>query len=632
MLLSGSVLVTGINLGYNLLVARFLGPKGFGHATVVYTLLTLISAVTLSFQIISAKLIAQQTTPEERAAVYRVFHRSSWVAGLFAASLLVSFRYQIAAYLHLPSSFLIVLLAVGAAFYVPLGSRRGYIQGAYGFRLLATNLVLEGAARLGGSLILIALGFGVTGVVGANAAGMAVAWLAIPPQKCARIANPPHLQYAFRETMHALVFFSGQVLINNCGIVLVKHFFSPRSAGIYAAIAMVGRVILSFALAVVNSMFPIAAGLREEDRKSLSLIATSLLLVLIIGCTITAALRMIPGGLWATLFGAGFYVPGSHGIQYLLAWYAASTVIYSLSVVIITYEMSYKIANSSWLQLIFSGLLIAGIARFHSTLSEVIVVQVVLMAALLVTVAIPFLLSVVNNSRTDASIGPRSMRFIRRMSEDEAIAEFLMSDCGTPAYAEYQDKVNALVFSPDFGNENENLQRRTLLFLRHGSLWRELPPQTKWYEVEIKANDLNQIRVFPRAHWRKITRGSFLITDVIERMRGRGDVGTAQFHEKIASLRRRLHLEKPIPGAVLLIGSDETAPLTILDGNHRFVAAALENEVHRLRFVCGLTPRMTKCCWYRTNLFTLSRYGRNLLYHLTHHPKAELEKLFENAS
>src|ERR1700727_2479991 len=81
-LLSGSGLTTAINLAYNIVVAQFLGPKGFGHATVVYTLLTVLSAVTLSFQIISTKLVAQQKSPEEMAAVYRWFHRSAWACGI----------------------------------------------------------------------------------------------------------------------------------------------------------------------------------------------------------------------------------------------------------------------------------------------------------------------------------------------------------------------------------------------------------------------------------------------------------------------------------------------------------------------------------------------------------------------
>ena len=43
-------------------------------------------------------------------------------------------------------------MAIGAAFYVPLGSRRGYLQGSCSFRHLALNVVSEGIVRLGGSL------------------------------------------------------------------------------------------------------------------------------------------------------------------------------------------------------------------------------------------------------------------------------------------------------------------------------------------------------------------------------------------------------------------------------------------------------------------------------------------------
>jgi len=53
--------------------------------------------------------------------------------------------------------------------------------------------------------------------------------------------------------------------------------------------------------------------------------------------------------------------------------------------------MSYKIANTSWLQLAFSGVVILAICRYHSSLLEVILVQLVLMIVLLICVAIPFL-------------------------------------------------------------------------------------------------------------------------------------------------------------------------------------------------------------------------------------------------
>ena len=628
-LLSGSGLATAINLAYNVAVARFLGAQGFGHATAVYTLLTLTSAVTLSFQITSAKVVAQQVSEDDRDAVYRDLHLAAWGCGLLVALLLFVFRQGITNYLNLPSATLVVLLAIGAAFYVPLGSRRGYIQGAYGFRRLAQNLVLEGAVRLAGSLVMVLLGYGVTGVIAANAAAIAIAYFAIAPKLAVRTPNPLGFGYGFREISQAMVFYSGQVLINNCDIVLVKHFFAAEEAGLYAAVAMVGRVTFSFSTAIVNSMFPVVAGTGEEERKNLSLIATSLILVLAVGSIGALGLRFTPAWIWTRFFGASFQLPGPHGFPYLLALYAITTVIYSLTVVIITYEMSYKIANTSWLQLGFSGILIASLLLLHDSLQQVIVVQLVLMIILLVVVGVPFFIVALRNSNARSSVGPRTFRLIRRISENEVISEFMKSDFQNVAYKRYHQTLRTMVFAPDLENQKESAKRRALLFLRHRSLWRELPLDTEWYEAEVSEADLEQIRVFPRAQWRKIASGNFEVKKVVERMRSWQRDSADPFVEKISDIRHGLLQRESNTGSIVLIGLNETEPLTILDGNHRFVAAVLEGKVDRLRFLCGLSPRMKRCCWYRTNLFNLMSYGKNLLRHLVRRPEADLNRLCE---
>jgi len=633
-LLIGSGLATGINFAYNIAVARFLGPAGFAHATVVYTLLILISAVTLSFQIVAAKLVAQQSLPEGKAAAYRDLHRGAWACGALVAIALLAFRAPIAGYLKLPNSSLISLLAIGTAFYVPLGSRRGYIQGACRFRLLATNLVLEGAVRFGGSLVLILAGFGVEGVIAANAGAIAVAYLAASSRLAHPIPNPVRLSDAIREVLQGMVFFSGQMLINNCDIVLVKHYFLPASAGLYAAVAMVGRVIFAFSSAVVNSMFPLVAGTREEERRNLKVIATSLLLVLGIGAVLALGLRVAPASIWTTFLGADFILPGDHGLPYLLALYAITTVIYSLSVVIITYEMSYKIANTSWVQLAFSGVVVAGICRFHSSLHQVILVQLVLMVVLLVLVALPFLADFIRYSRLQHAAVTHPIRVIRRVSEDEVIAEFLKSDFQNPAFSEYQGSLREIVMKPNLEDPAENAKRRALLFIRHLSLWKEIPAGTEWYEAEVRENSLDQIRAFPRAQWRKVARGNYSVTDVADRIRKRENAVGSDFLAKIHAIRDRLVEESDTPaGAVVLIGLNESEPLTILDGNHRLVAAMLASpsRVQQLRFLCGLSPRMTQCCWYKTNPATLIRYGTNLLMHVLRDPEAELERLLESS-
>lgn len=630
-LLSGSGMTIGTNLVYNIVVARFLGPRGFGQATVVYTLLTLLSAITLSLQIVSTKVVAQQATPEGKAAVYRGFHRIAWVLGFLVAIILVACRNPISGFLNLPDPILVALLAIGAAFYIPLGPRRGFIQGSYGFRGLALNLILEGAVRLGGSYGLILAGFGVRGVIMANAAATIAAYLSIPPKLVGHARNPLDFHYAFRETSQAVIFYSGQMLIGNCGIVMVNHFFEAHKAGLYAAVAMVGRVIFTMSAAVVNTTFPLVAGTCEEERKDLRVIATSLMLVLGSGAALALGLCVAPPWVWTRLFGSGFQIAGRYDLSYLLALYAATIVIYCLSSVIITFEMSYKIANTSLVQLAFSAMLIAGIYFFHSSLREVILVQMVLMAVLFVSVAVPFLINSLTDPKDLLGANCRPVRLIRRISENEVIAEFLKSDFHCAEFRDYHEAMRDIVLTPNFDDERENAKRRALLFLRHMALWKELPPDTEWYAVEANEADLRNIRVFPRAQWRKLGGGNFSISRIAEGMRVRQHSMDPGFLAKIAAIRDLLVQEDPAFAAVILIGVSESEPFTILDGNHRLTAAMLASPsmLKSLRFMCGLSPHMTECCWYNTNLGTLLRYGRNMLTHARTNPEAELTRLMQ---
>jgi hypothetical protein len=317
----------------------------------------------------------------------------------------------------------------------------------------------------------------------------------------------------------------------------------------------------------------------------------------------------------------------------LLTLYAVSTGIYALSVVIIAYEMSRKIANTGWVQLLISGVVIAGIYFFHSSLAQVIWVQVITMIFLLLWVAIPFVVSWIRK-HAEAETFPGFIQFRRRASEDEVIAEFLKNDFQCPEFDDYQEATARLVTSPTLQNADENRVRRALLFIRHGSLWRELPQGTEWFEAEIRLEDLRRIRVFPRAHWRKLALGDFSITQVAQRITDERyrDRAPEAFRAKIEDLRNHLQLDhSPVAGAVLLIGISESGPFTILDGNHRLLAAVLASPeaVDRLTFFCGLSPKMAQCCWYQTNVMTLARYARNMVRYFVHDADKELLRLLE---
>jgi O-antigen/teichoic acid export membrane protein len=622
-LLSGSMimlfssgLVGATNFIYNIAIARLLGAAQFGHATAIYTLLMLLSSVTLAFQIVCSKFVAKNIDIAAKVSVYQKLHRLSWQVSVVIGIVIVAASSAVASYLNLPDRNYVVLLGLGTAIYIPLGVRRGLIQGVYNFRRLAENFVLEVIVKLGGALLLLHYRMGVTGVIVAVVASMAVAYLAASPGPAFRVSPRVGLPPSFDEGMQATVFFVGQVTINNLDIILVKHFFPAALAGLYAAVALVGRVVYMLSWSIVSSMFPVSAG-SPQERSGRAVMSTALLMVVLVASLFTMGVWLAPNSLWTTILGAGFGTQSQGSFSSLLVLYAALTGIYSFSVVIMSYEISRRIGNASWLQLCFSGGIALGIYLFHSTLHDVIAVQLALMVLLLVAISVPFIRSQAAREANSALAEP--MVKVRKVSEEEVIAEFVKAEFYQPEFDPYREKYGPLIYHPNLTNQDENAARRALLFRRRGRMWRELPKDTVWWEVELQKSDLARIRAFPRKQWRSFASGSFYLTEMIERISQKVKSGEpSQFILKMRAVVQDLD-ENAVPDSVLLIGVDEQGPLTIIEGNHRMAAALMlspETVHQRFRFYCGLSPNMTQCCWYQTDFVTLSRYAKNIVRYM----------------
>ncbi|ABF43612.1 hypothetical protein Acid345_4612 [Candidatus Koribacter versatilis Ellin345] len=390
-MLGGMVLVSLLNFGYNIAVARMLGAAEFSQAAAAVTLLMIVSCLTLAFQMVCAKFVARNATNSEKSHVYRALLRRAWTAGLSIGIVLTIFNRQVAAWLNMPSATLVIVLALGMAFYVPLGVRRGGMQGVYQFRRLSLNFIIETSVKLVSAIVLVHLGYGILGAVAAISISVVAAYF-LPPTPIALREQPKAgLPASFGEGIQAIIFFIGQVIINNIDILMVKHFFRPDVAGLYAAVALVGRVLYIASWQVISAMFPIAAAGRSESegRESRMVVLIPFGFVTAMTVVFMAILGLFPQTILHLLFGAKFNTDSSN----LLLLYAAATGGYALSVVLMAYEMSRRIANTGWFQLVISGLVVLGITMFHNTLRDVIVVQQVLMVVLFTAVAVPFVLA-----------------------------------------------------------------------------------------------------------------------------------------------------------------------------------------------------------------------------------------------
>jgi O-antigen/teichoic acid export membrane protein len=383
MLISSGIVVV-VNFAYNVMVAQRLGPAEFGHVATAVSLLLMASALTLSFQIVCAKFVARARENADKTAIYRRLRLRAWQASAVLGAVLLAAAIPVTRFLRFPTPWIMVLLAVAVTFYVPLGVKRGIFQGTCAFPRLATNYSLEALTKFSIAAGLIWF-YGALGAVIAIMFSVITAYFLPRPQPMFRasgaLAEPIHPG----EGRQAIIFFVGQVIITNTDLIMVKHFFPPAEAGQYAAVALVGRVLFYASWAVISAMFPVSAEGAQGEASSRSLVAVPMAMVLGLFLSFLGLLALFPALVMKTIFGPGF-----GQAEPLLGLYAANTAVYALAVVLMAYEMSRKVANTGWLQMVFSGLVVLGISLFHHTLREVITVLTVLMVTLLLTVAIPF--------------------------------------------------------------------------------------------------------------------------------------------------------------------------------------------------------------------------------------------------
>jgi hypothetical protein len=218
----------------------------------------------------------------------------------------------------------------------------------------------------------------------------------------------------------------------------------------------------------------------------------------------------------------------------------------------------------------------------------------------------------------------------RRVPHDEVIAEFLRNEFYHSDFDEVRKEYASIVLNPNLQDDRENLRRRQLLFRKRGGLWRELPSDTAWWEVSISPRILGRVRVFPRADWRRYSQRGFSLPQFAGRIAdGLVQPAPDSFLSELSMLQRQL-AKGNVGGSVLLIGIDEDKALTIIEGNHRMVAAALmpSPPLQAFRFYCGFSPRMSHCCWYQSSMTNLLHYAGNVLRDLSQFRHSDLARIF----
>lgn len=378
------LLVNGGNYLYNLLLGRMLGPEAFSDAAILITLLLILSFVGMTFQIVTAKY-AVLFEENSLLAFIKLITKYATVLGVLFGIAIVVFYQELQAVFHTKTAAMFYVFGIGIPLYFMMSVNRGLYQGQNVLSKLATTYQTEMASRLlltiAGLLLLpnvpssiiVALGILFSFVFGV-----------LPFQKIIfkglRTSVTAAIDTRSITSFFALTAFYEltQIIINNSDIILVKHFFDSKEAGLYASLALIGRVVYFVAWMFVMLLLPKVIQMKKDNQDTLPILLKYVGYIVVLSTLIVGFTALFPEFVVSVMFGKAYV-----SISFLLWKYALATSLFAVANIFAYYYLSLNQYVPVVVSAVLGSTQIGLIVAFHNSLEQVVHMQIIAMVILL---------------------------------------------------------------------------------------------------------------------------------------------------------------------------------------------------------------------------------------------------------
>lgn len=382
----GSTFVNFANYIYHLLLGRMLGPVNYGTLNSLIAIFYLLFIPSMALITVITKFTSVYKARNDYSKLYSLFRFFSERILILGAGVLLLFilaRNSIAGFLNITETSAIIL--VGSFFVLSLLStiNNGILQGLLNFNFLSANNVFSSLLKVGFGVLLVSMGLSVNGAILAVLIAYILPYFAsLYPLRFLWQHKPRKLNIDYKEIFTyagpATVVVLGMTSLYSTDILLVKHFFPPFEAGVYAALAVVGKIIFFASSTISIVMFPIISEKFEKGSKYQTVLYQAFALVTASSILLTIIYFLLPELMLKLLYGSSYRV----GAPYL-GLFAVFISIYSLSNLLIQFFLSIRETKIYFLTLtaaLFQGILIW---FFHENLYQVIYSSIIVTSLLL---------------------------------------------------------------------------------------------------------------------------------------------------------------------------------------------------------------------------------------------------------
>ncbi|MGK0235862.1 MAG: O-antigen/teichoic acid export membrane protein [Psychroserpens sp.] len=378
------LIVNGGNYLYNLILGRYLGPEKFADAAILITFLLVLSFVAMTFQLVTAKFSVLFEGTVFYNFISKMF-KNATIVGLVLGVIVVLFSTQLQTFFKTSTSTMFVVFGVGIPFYFLMSVNRGVFQGKK--ELISLSITYQG--EMVSRLLITFLLFWLLEIEYSILISMGIFCsfiVALFPFKLKNFTFFKSINLDASEKRLVLRFFRitafyelTQIIINNSDILLVKHYFNQGDAGLYASLALIGRVVYFITWMFVMLLLPTVIELKKDGKSTVPILLKYVSYIATIASLIIVSCFLFPQQIINILFGNEYV-----SIAPLLWKYALATGVFAISNIFAYYYLSIDRYIPVILSGLFGMLQVLCIVFFHDSLEQIVHVQIITMILLMI--------------------------------------------------------------------------------------------------------------------------------------------------------------------------------------------------------------------------------------------------------
>ncbi|HSX00244.1 MAG TPA: oligosaccharide flippase family protein [Patescibacteria group bacterium] len=287
--LVGSILVGGLNYLYYPVLGRILSPSAFGEVQTLVSLFLQISIFLSVLGLVTVNIVANYEDETARNAVVLEFEKLGLAISVGLLILTIIFQTSLKQFLHFSSALPFIILMLSLVATVPFTFRGAFLRGKQRFGISAISNAVVAGAKIVFSVLLVTVGLGTAGAIGGLVLAQAVAciyvawWalkLGLKRDQNTKHRALPDMRVLLPELRYGGLVLVGSLMITmqySIDIVVVKHYFDAHTAGLYAGVASVARIVFFLTASIALVLMP-SVRLHHTPEHNHKLLLKSLLL------------------------------------------------------------------------------------------------------------------------------------------------------------------------------------------------------------------------------------------------------------------------------------------------------------------------------------------------------------------